>query len=284
MNRFVTVRAIDSPHVGSVKVKVLACLTAVAIGLVAFAIVNFRAKTRVSENADPQLDSSSQKAILDARLSPQSDVPKDWIAVGGIKRPPTDVVKSEPRVSSKSNIRSPVPLKPEGFPAPIDSATNSQTRAVADALVSGTNPERYSSFIVPESFDPEAFKANPESYAKGYAETVEPGRVYASAQPEDGVPVIRASSDRMHRVVQGESVELAVEADSFAPVTFTSQQLGSFPNGLSSITVVADANGKASVAFTASGGTKDNVFILAASPVTSGQVRFVVNVSLVNKS
>lgn len=177
-----------------------------------------------------------------------------------------------------------MPLKPEGFPAPVLASTNAQTLMVAEALKTGANPERYSSFIVPESFDADAFKADPEGYAKKYAEVVEPGRVYASAQPIDGITSIRCDGDRLHRVKQGEVVRLNVESAPFAPVTFTSQHLGHFPNSLSSITVVADAQGKATAEFTAASGTKDNVDILAASPVTSGQVRFVVIVSLSDKA
>jgi len=65
-----------------------------------------------------------------------------------------------------------------------------------------------------------------------------------------------------------------------APVTMTSNNLGSFANGLTSITVAADSSGLAEAVFTASRGTIDDIQILAASPVTSGQIAFTVNVQV----
>ena len=151
---------------------------------------------------------------------------------------------------------------------------------MAEALKTGKNPERYSSFIVPKSFDAEAFAKDPENYAKQYASVVEPGRVFAPAQPDDSVPVLRVDGDRHHRVTQGESVRLVAIATSFAPVTFLSSSYGQFENLLTSITVVADRNGRAVATFTATSGTKHNVNILAASPVLAEQIKFTVSVEL----
>ena len=84
----------------------------------------------------------------------------------------------------------------------------------------------------------------------------------------------------LHRVKQGESVRLSVKVTPNAPVTFSSHDLGSFENKLTTTTVVADENGIASANFTAGGGTIDQVYVLAASPVTSGQTTFTIDVSL----
>ena len=63
------------------------------------------------------------------------------------------------------------------------------------------------------------------------------------------------------------------------PVTFTSFDLGVFDKSqLTTVTVQADGRGVAEAVFTAPPGTVDDVRIMAASPVTTGQVRFVVNV------
>ena len=87
-------------------------------------------------------------------------------------------------------------------------------------------------------------------------------------------------SPRLQRVVQGESVYLEVGGVSGMPVTFTSFDLGAFDNDLNSITVRADERGRARVKFTATPGTINDIHILAASPVTSGQMRYLVNVRL----
>ena len=223
---------------------------------------------------------STPKAIVKVDTSktiepvPQEKLPKDWVKMGGVARPATDVR------SDKSNTPKEPLLKREGAYPKVALDANPQVAQVAQALKSGKNPERYSSLIVPKSFDAEAFANDPEKYAKEYASIVEPGRVYAPAQPGDSVPVLRVDGDRHHRVTQGESVRLGVLATPFAPVSFTSTGLGQFENLLTAITVVADQNGKAVAPFTATSGTKHNVNILAASPVLAEQIKFTVSVEL----
>ena len=223
---------------------------------------------------------STPKAIVKEDTSktiepvPQEKLPKDWVKMGGVARPATDVR------SDKSNTPKEPLLKREGAYPKVALDANPQVAQVAQALKSGKNPERYSSLIVPKSFDAEAFANDPEKYAKEYASIVEPGRVYAPAQPGDSVPVLRVDGDRHHRVTQGESVRLGVLATPFAPVSFTSTGLGQFENLLTAITVVADQNGKAVAPFTATSGTKHNVNILAASPVLAEQIKFTVSVEL----
>jgi hypothetical protein len=196
--------------------------------------------------------------------------------VGGIDRPASDVVLPD----SGSHAPKQVPLKPEG-PAPIIPAdANEQVAMVHAALVSGEHPERYSSSIVSHSFDAAAFKADPPKYAAEYAKTVEPGRVFATAQPADGVAPLKSVGQRYHRLVQGESVRLTVKAVANAPVTFTSFGTGQFTNLLSSITVVAGDDGQATATFTATSGTKKHVKILAASPLLAEQCAFTVSVQL----
>jgi len=71
-----------------------------------------------------------------------------------------------------------------------------------------------------------------------------------------------------------------VRATPGAPVTFTSFDLGQFENQLTSITVRADDKGIATARFIGSPGTINDVNILVASPVNSGQAKFAVNVVL----
>ena len=74
-------------------------------------------------------------------------------------------------------------------------------------------------------------------------------------------------------------VRLSVTGEPLSPVTFTSFDRGAFENNLTSITVLADAAGAASVRFTATAGTIEDVNILSASPRTVGQVSFRVTVT-----
>jgi hypothetical protein len=57
-----------------------------------------------------------------------------------------------------------------------------------------------------------------------------------------------------------------------------SEGLGKFSNELSSITVRTNKDGVASADFVLSGGTVDNVRVLAGGPMNSGQVVFTVRV------
>lgn len=204
----------------------------------------------------------------------EEQLPKDWVKLGGVARPSTDV--------GADRIQSPKEplLKREGAYPKVALDANPHVAQVAEALKSGKNPERYSSLIISRNFNADAFAKDPEKYAKEYASIIEPGRVFAPAQPGDSVPVLRVDGDRHHRVTQGESVRLVAVATPFAPVSFTSTGLGQFENLLTTITVVADREGRAVAPFTATSGTKHNVKILAASPVLAEQIKFTVSVEL----
>lgn len=202
-------------------------------------------------------------------------LPNGWKLFGGVARPSTDV-----RVSFQDDNKARKKIyKLEGPSPKLAFDTNQETAQIAEALSGDRETSTLSSSVVPDSFDKERFQDNKEQYAIEYAKIIEPGRVFAAAKPGEGVPVIHADGALLHRVNQGERVRLVVNAAPGVPVAFTSMRLGSFSNQLSSITVVADRNGQAETTFTASSGTIAEIPILAASPVTSGQVRFVVSVA-----
>lgn len=216
------------------------------------------------------------KAINQAeQVAKEKSVPKGMAMVGGIIRPETDVVTKK-GMKKKKNI----PKKRHGYSPALEPSLNEQVAEVAKQLKTREKPERYSSFVIPRDFDQNAFEANPEKAAKEYAKHIAPGRVFATAQPSENVRPIRGTGKRFHRVLQKETVRLSVDAIPFAPVTFTSMDLGQFDNSLSSITTVADKDGKAFANYTPTGGTIDEVKILAGSPVTSGQASFMVSVSV----
>ncbi len=82
------------------------------------------------------------------------------------------------------------------------------------------------------------------------------------------------ASKRNHVLRAGESVRLRVKTEPGMPATFTSFDLGTFDNGLSSITVAADELGIAQASFHASPGKKGEINILAASPAATERVKF----------
>ena len=178
-----------------------------------------------------------------------------------------------PSAPSESNLPTKVL---HGFSPPVSPTANKQVEGVYAALKDRSSPNAFSSFAVAKAFDKEAYQKDPDAYIN----EVEPSRVFSPAQPGDGVKAIRANGSPYHDVRQGESVTLSVEVNPGDPVTFTSFDLGYFTNQLTSITVRADEKGVANAQFTAGGGTIDDLKILAASPVTTGQVKFKLNVRI----
>jgi hypothetical protein len=236
------------------------------------AVIVFRPSEKSARAPKPKSDTSN-----DSQSQLKPSIPEGWVSVGGVYRPSSDVATNQKQAEGESTIAYKMI---QGYSPDIDPNTNAQTQVVAASLKTRENPERFSSFIVPKSFDADAFKADPKGYAESYAAIVEPGRVFASAQPGEGISSISTNSSRLHRVKQGESVTLTAKAIPYAPVSFWTENLGSFENKLTAITVVADENGDASTTFLASGGTIHEVNVLASSPVTSGQLRFIVSVRI----
>jgi len=155
-------------------------------------------------------------------------------------------------------------------PAP----TGPTAHALAEAHRTGTNAEATSPLLAATPFDAEAFAKNPTPYLQQSI----PGRVFQTAQPGPGVPVLGARGPATHEIPHGGSCDLTVRAPAGAVVTFTTFDLGLFDNGLASITVQANADGVATARFTATGGVAGDVHLLAGSPQASGQVKFLVGV------
>ena len=194
----------------------------------------------------------------------------EHVIVGGVRRKASDVRP----VKQTRPHEQPADTFDPGRTEPVPPDTNPQVASVMKALRDKEHPERLSTIIQPEAFNAAAFAQDPQAYL----DIVEPGRVYQTAQPGPGVAVLKALTARRLEINQGESVKLKVRAAAQAPVTFTSFDLGAFQNQLNSITVQADSQGLAEAEFFGSPGTFSDVNILAGSPVTTGQVKFVVNV------
>ena len=205
---------------------------------------------------------------------PIGEAKPGYANIGGVYRPESDVRMGKDRPGKRDDMGNDVPNP--GFSPPVEPDANPQVASVAAALKDRKNPARFSSFVRATPFDAEIYKSDPQSYLS----VVEPGRVFQPAQPGPDVKRIAEASGLYHRITQGESITLAVKADAGSAVTFTSFGLGSFENQLTSITVAADDQGLAQAPFTATPGTIDDIRILAASPVNSGQAQFTVNVAL----
>lgn len=246
----------------------IATFGACAIALIAIVLY----WTFGSHTEDSQIQAEVKQADTSVKELP-SNTPSGWVSVGGVMRAATDVAPAASR-SSKDQTVPDVVL--HGFSPPVSPEANPQAKQLFAALKVRSEPATYSSFAKAAPFDSQAYERDPDSYINA----IEPGRVFSPAQPDVNVVAIRPEGSVYHGVVQGESVALRVRVQPRDPVTFTSFQLGSFENQLTSITVQADGEGIAQANFTASRGTIDDVQILAAGPRTSGQVQFLVNVRL----
>ena len=156
----------------------------------------------------------------------------------------------------------------------VEPNANPQVASVAAALKNNNHPERLSPLVQPKPFDREAFEKDP----KTYLQVIEPGRVFQSLNPDKGVTSIQIVSEAFVTIQQKEQTVLKVKALPLMPVTFTSFDLGAFQNKLTSITVQADSLGLATATFIATEGTIADCNILASCPVTSGRIKFIVNI------
>jgi len=198
-----------------------------------------------------------------------------------------NAIREEPTPGQESVGKRPTPGPGEDRPAsgapqdfgrsqPVQANASPQAASVAAALKDKNHPERFSVMFAPKSFDKTAFEANPEAYLK----TVEPGRVFQTAQPGPGVPVLVAEGERQFSLKHGEVAKLKVKSAPLAPVSFTSFDMGEFAESkLNCVTVRADEKGIATATFVAKPGAVNDVRIMAASPLAIEQVRFLVTIN-----
>jgi hypothetical protein len=190
--------------------------------------------------------------------------------------------EQEPSVAGAPGNPPPAQEPPQNFRPKAGTAEkfspdlNPQVKFVADALRSQERAEQLSVAILPKPFDLAAYQADPNAYLNEIA----PARVFQAAQPGPKVPQLQPVGGTHHQVKQGDSATLQVRALPGAPVTFTSFDMGEFENRLTSITVKASEEGVAQAKLKGTPGTYNWVNILAASPLSSGQVKFAVFVEL----
>ncbi len=170
-------------------------------------------------------------------------------------------VALEPKAVELVAVDEPIPLKPD---------LNANVASIVEAARTGDHPERLSPLKAPAPFDPAAFRAN----AKAYLDVSEPGRCFQTATPGEKVPVLTRIGRGSLALKLGTGVALQVRAPAGAPTSFLSLALGTFDNQLTSITVVADAEGVATATYYATPGVTGEARVLAGSPLASGQVTF----------
>lgn len=213
-------------------------------------------------------------ALLGAGCTHQADRPAPAAQPVSVLQASTEA-GTKGQAAAPKPVAQPDPSKP-WVVQPVKADANAQAASVSEALKTGKYPERLSMMVSPKPFSAEAYAKDPA----GYVNIIEPGRCFQTAQPGESVPQLVPAGATAANVKPNESVRLAVQTKPGYPASFTSTDLGSFENQLNAITVVADGDGVASVAFTASPGVSHIVHIIAGSPVASGQVNFQVDVQI----
>ena len=170
----------------------------------------------------------------------------------------------------------PSPNNPFGKVKPVPASENKTVAAVHRAIQPATrDASQLTVMAEPKPFDLEAYKKNPESYTSLSV----PARAFRPAQPAVGVPRIQRIGGGKLTIKQGDKVTLKVRAIAGHPVTFTSLDMGRFEGSqLTSETVVAGQSGVATVEFIGATGAIYDCDIQAASPTSSGTVRWVVHI------
>jgi hypothetical protein len=247
----------------------IGCTCIVALG------VSF---SQLSDDQLPEefIDSSSnslsgQMIEIGGVLRPRSDI-DGMVGLAGTSQDSPDQSKSaktsEDSEGRKSSYGTTPLIPPSESPIiqEIYNALKSNDEAAAERL---NNP-----FAEIAPFDEASYFANPQKYLS----SVEPARVWQSAQPGLDVPQLKRLGERSPSIVQGETVRLQVQTKIGAPVSYMSFDLGAFQNRLAAITVAADDQGIATAEFTGTPGTINNVRVIAASPMASGNSEFMVRV------
>jgi hypothetical protein len=138
-----------------------------------------------------------------------------------------------------------------------------------------TAPERLSPTGKVEPFDKDSFEHDPEAYLS----RIEPARCFQTAKPGPKVPILDVGSPLRTQVTQGDAAILWAKAVPNAPVTFTAFGGGYFKeNGVSTVSVRADARGLASAKYTADVGITGDVSVVVGSPLSAGNQRFFIRV------
>ena len=205
--------------------------------------------------------------------------------IGGVRRPKTDIDRTQ-KLTREFGEKNPLPNT--GLPDPISPDTGEQVRFLADELKKSPvlNRTATSIYTKAEPFDLKNYNQNPEEYLS----KIRPSRVYQTAaqlaleptktgkSKTEAFPALNANSNLFQTILFGETVNLSAKGTPGMPVTFHTNQYGTFENSLKTMSVKFGEDGFAKVSYTAGPGALGLIKILAASPVHTGQLKFVVRV------
>jgi hypothetical protein len=226
----------------------------------------------------PSIDAETGRLVGDLKPAEPNRIPEDREEGLKVALAQIDAEIKDPETRDIQRQHAIGTIKGYGLSEPMD-LSHPQAKSAAEALRTGTHPERLSPLIPARPFDRAAFLANPDDYLS----VAEPGRVFQAATAGQGIPTLLALTPRRVNVDQGSAVNLSVQAEAGMPVTFTSFDGGLFGNGFVSQTVVASADGKATVSFRGVAGTIASTQVLASCPTCSGQARFTVFTRVADK-
>ena len=184
-------------------------------------------------------------------------------------------------ISTKKEYNPSKPLAWNNHPHMVNiKDSDPRIRSIREAHETKKYPERLSVLVEPSPFELESWN-NDKDYRFKYIHTIEPGRVhFHMAKASKDTPVIKALSPSSKTIEVNGRTELQVKASPNSPVTFHAFDGGIFiESRLSTITVEANSQGIATVNWYATPGTLNLSTIIASSPLSSGQQRFLINVS-----
>jgi hypothetical protein len=156
----------------------------------------------------------------------------------------------------------------------LDQLYAAQRESVRSTTAAPAPIRRVGALAAATAFDRRAWERDPDAYLS----VIEPARVYQSAHPQMGVPATTVAGPSSAQVAPLASVPLQFVTAPHAPLTIVSEGLGSFPNGLTAITLRSDHRGVVQTTWTAIRGTTGDVMIVAASPLAVGQAHLLIEV------
>ena len=238
------------------------------------------------QNTNPSSDNT--KARLKAKNPEKLRTPErkpEFIKSKDIKIKPKE---NESTLLSEGRIKTPTvseqlqeelaDIKENGYglipPIDIKNNLNPQKLSVISDLESG-DTKNLSAVGKRELFDKERYQNDPKAYLKEYMSTLSVSRCFETAQPGEGIKVLKRGSPQFVETYQNEPVKLIIEGAEpnmiFSASVFDG---GHFDNDLSAITAQTDASGRGTLIFTPTDGVINNTRISVASPLSSGVVRF----------
>lgn len=254
-------------------VKVVVVLGLVLIGALSFMLLQSNRKTSDSSNS---ANGKQQHKANQKTKKPVVDKSKAKIASD-----PLSIDRENKEENGPEEDPEETEIKNPWGNTPVVSAdATPQTKAFAEIVRSEKGLSRLSAIGDVETFDAGRYQKD-AGYRKAYLSRPVGARVFAPAQPGSAVSHIKRTSPRYVRLIQGETAILKVKSVPSMPVTFSSFDLGRFQKSqLTTVTVEADEKGVATATFESPQGSAGDITVVAASPVATGQVRFLVNISL----